>query len=394
MISIESLTAFLVIAFAPHFFLYEFYLFAKYVILAVEMPAFKRISKTLSCASILMVFFGFLVTCCCCFCCCFNCCCQKEECCSSAIQKVYDLCQKLSRFLVKVLFGPKEGVVERFAVYKKDEEDEDGIPILYIRNVKLNRNEISSLAILIMAFSSLAAITAWDSFFLNESYICSERSDVSCFPVALDFDANEEFNLTDAQTHPVTNCSYWEKFINENATGRVAFICFQWAFDSKAVISDVGGLLTMFLLTMKITSSGFLTFLNWAIVKYIQKCIKKSTYEETDEKIKENDIKIAVKRFKLIRLLLAAVTTVLEFTFGFALISITTYAAVRHDNKPVNFIYDHGNQMLLIFGIFSTLLFLPLEKYAMAEEMPTCGDYDEERALPPGDKNEYIPLTN
>ena len=297
------------------------------------------------------------------------------------MKKLYHLSQKLNRFFVKVLFGPKEGIVERFTVYKKDEEDDDGMPILYIRNVKLSQREVSSLAILIMTFGLLAAITAWDSYFLNESYLCSEEPEIYCFPVprALGRDAYDALNLSRFNEYRIYNCSYW---MSNNVSSRIAFLCFQWVFDSKAAISDVGGLLTMFLITMKITSSGSLTFLNWAI----KQCSKKLSQGE----VKEIHLQKAVKIFKNGRNIAAGVTTFLELSFGFILILITSFAASRNDIKPITFFYRHGNEMLLVFGIFSTLLFLPLEKYAMAEEMP-ASNYDEERACPDAD-NEYVPL--
>ena len=376
---IESLTAFQFIAFVPHLLLYEFYLIFKYVIVFSEIIQHK-ISTSVSTASIITVVWGFLVTCCCCFGCCFNCCLKKEGCFCSVMEKLYHLSQKLNRFLVKVLFGPKEGIVERFAVYKKDEEDDDGIPILYVRNMKLNRREISLLAILIMTFGLLAAITAWDSYFLDETYLCSEEPGISCFPIEIDYNAYDDLNLSSAQEHRINDCSYW---MSENVSSRVTFLCFQWVFNSKGVVSDVGGLLTMFLITMKITSSGSLVCLNWAIKKHSKKI--------NQENVKENRLKDGVRIFKNCRIFIGIGLGSLEIFLGALLISITAYARIRNNNAPINFFYQHGNQLLLIFGIFSTLVLLPLEDYAMAEEMPTS-NYDEEIALP-DDKNDYQPLT-
>ena len=380
MAMIESLLDFQFIAFVPHLFLYEFYLFFKYMIIFAE-------TRQTSSTSFLTLSLGLLATCCCCFCCCCNCCFRKKGYFGSTVKKLYNLSQKLNRFLVKVLFGPKEGIVERFPIYKKDIEDDDGIPILYIRNMKLSQREISLLAVLIMAFGLLAAITAWDSYFLDETYLCSEKSDVSCFPVAIDVNAydEDEFNITDAQTHRITDCSYW---LSENVSSQVTFICFQWVFDSKAVISDVGGLLTMFLITMKITSSGSLAFLNWAIMK----CSKKKS---DGEEVNKDAIETAKKIFRVLRHSCVYLSVILEMTLGIALIIITSIAAVKHDSKLINFFYEHGNQLLLVFGIFNTLLFLPLEEYAMAEEMSTStyNSDDEEKAFP-NDKNEYQPLTH
>ena len=52
------------------------------------------------------------------------------------------------------------------------------------------------------------------------------------------------------------------------------------------------------------------------------------------------------------------------------------------------FFYKHENQLLLIFGIFNTLLLLPLEEYAMAEEPPTL----TEEETPHANDNEKKPL--
>ena len=380
---IKSLAGFQLVAFVPHLLLYEFYLLFKYFIVLSEIiMIFKGKSASKNYASVCTVSLGFLVSCWCCLCCCFDCCFRRKGYFSSAVVKLYQLNKKLNTFLVKVLFGPKEGIVDRFATYKEDEEDNNGIPLLYIHNVKLGQREISLLAILIMAFGLLAAVTAWDSYFLDESYLCNEKSDISCYPIPLESDPNayEELNLSTAQEHRITDCSYWN---NENVSSRVSFVCFQWAYDSKAVVSDVGGLLTMFLLTMKIASSGFLAFLNWAI----KKCAKKISNGE----IEEDDIKLAVTMFETFRILLMSLTALLEIPFGVILVAITSYAISRNDSSIINFLYEHGNQLLLIFGIFSTLLLLPLETYAMSEQMPNANMYDEEKGLP-SDKNVYEPL--
>ena len=289
--------------------------------------------------------------------------------------ELYYLSQKFNRFLVKILFGPKEGVVERFPVYKKDEKDKYGIPKLYIRNKELSHNEISILAVLIMTFGLLAAITAWDSYFLDESFTCTEKPGISCFPLTIDTVANSDLNLADAQNQRITNCSYWD---NKNVSSRVTFICFEWIFDSKGVISDVGGLLTMFLITIKIVSSGSLTCLNWAIKRSI-------------EGEKEGNTGRVIFYFRILRHLAVSLAALLELIIVLGVAHM--FAEILDtDSKLISnnffiFFFKHGKQILLIFGIFSTLLLLPLEEYALAEEpSPTV----EERVPPGNDNNEHI----
>lgn len=227
---IESLSCFVFVAYFPHILLYEFYLAFKYIILGLELYVGSRSYDN---ASRVSTWVGMIFTCCCCVCCCRQ----------VPYEKFYIFMQNLNRFLVKILFGPKEGVVGRFAEYKKDEKDENGNSKLYLRNKELNYREISHFGLLIATFGLLSLVTAWDSYFLKESFVCTEQPDVNCFPIPIDDDAIEDFNLSDAQKQRIEDCTYW---VSENVSDRVTFQCFQWVYDLKGVTSDVGGLLTIF----------------------------------------------------------------------------------------------------------------------------------------------------
>ena len=324
-------------------------------------------------AGIIYFFYGFIMSCCCCCLCCCNCCFTKDILIPS-VKKVYHLLQKLSRFLIKTSFGPKESILDRFPEYKEDEEGMYGNSKIYLRNRELNYREISILAILITTFGLLAAITAWDSYFLDITYVCSVQPGVYCFPIALDPDAEDDFNLTDVQKHRITDCSYW---ISENVSSRVSFTCFQWAFDTKAVISDVGGLLTMFVITMKIASSGSLIFFNWAIKKYSpEKSDGKENYTPT------------IGRYRRRRILSIFVVAFAEINLGLFLV-LMTYFAVTTNNRLIDFFYERGNQFLLVVGIFSSLLLLPLEEYALNK---TSAPVDEENVPPTESVDEHAPL--
>lgn len=391
---IESLSSFILVASFPHITVYEFYFIIKYVMLSHEIIA--GLCPSLRSNNYISSFFSSLSIALSCLCCCFCCCCCDVF--RSAFNKVNHLIQKLNRFLVKILFGPKEGIVERFAdTYKKDEENEDGNSRLYFRNMEIGHKEISALALLIMVFGLLAAITAWDAYFLDESYVCSEKPDISCFPLPLDDDATTDLNLTAAQEHRITDCAYWN---SENVSSRVTFVCFQWVYDSKGVISNTGGLLALFLVTMRIVSSGTLTFLNWAIKKcthlknekkdasccnkvlkvlclklpnlVVGKClckVCKSKYEKP--MLHYSD---AIHQFMFLRRVTLIVCMLLEFSLASSVFISAVNVIQGKNTRIYDFIYNYGNQLLLIFGIFSSLLLLPLEEYAMSgencEEMP------------------------
>lgn len=111
---------------------------------------------------------------------------------------------------------------------------------------------------LIVSFLFLAGVTAWDVFFLEETYICSQESSIYCFPLDIDDAAVDfEINFTEAQEHRITNCSFWE---SEELSGRVTFLCFHWVLNSKAVLSMVSGLLTIFVLSVKVLGAALIMF--------------------------------------------------------------------------------------------------------------------------------------
>ena len=136
-------------------------------------------------------------------------------------------------------------MVKRFNTYK-DDEYIDGIPTLYIHNKRLTPGEISVLALLIITFLLLILITAFDLFFINIAYVCTSNPGIYCFVTDL--------NITNKR---ITDCQHW----NES---EVTIVCFQWAYNSKATIAAVGGLLTFFQYTVRIIEisialNGFLS---------------------------------------------------------------------------------------------------------------------------------------
>ena len=177
---------------------------------------------------------------------------------------------KFESFLVKSLLGLKEAVVGRFPTYKKDIVDKTDVPVLYIRNYKLSHFDVSMLALSIYIFGMLAGLSAWQIYFIEQSRICSDDVSISCFPVAKHPDAEEILNIsTDMR---ITNCSFWN---SENVSDLVDFRCFRWALNTNGVVAQVGGLLTIFILTMRIALAASLTFMDFICDKYIGKRVGK-----------------------------------------------------------------------------------------------------------------------
>ena len=369
---IESLNDFAMIAYYPHLYVYLFYLINKWCVLLCLGK--RTIPQGINYNTYIVTSLFSLMSCCCfCFCCCCCCCC-KPNLLRSAAQIFFRSSEQLNRFLIKLLFGPKEGMVERFAgTYKKDDVDGNGITRLFFHGKEIGLRDVSKLSLLILTFGLLAAVTAWDTYFLDKSFICTERPDINCFPVSYSDFVNST-NLTNAQKHRITNCSYWT---SEEMSGLVTFQCFRWVFDSKSTISAIGGLLTLFVITVRILSSSSLACLSWMI----QKCSRRSRHNRHPEvgEFHQVDYSKSIKYLGKIRKLIVIPIAVFEGLFGTTLVILTFLAETGINDNVISFFYTYGSQLLLIFGIFTTFLLLPLEEYAIAGEVEPSIDNHTER---------------
>ena len=266
-------------------------------------------------------------------------------------------------FVMATLFGSEEGVVERYL--KRDKvkklKTSTAIPKLYIRNVELSACEVSHLALLIFTFFLLADITSWDVFFLEETHVCSESPNISCFPVPKDQGSTDEIevavNFSEIHKQRITNCSFWN---SENISSQVTFMCFQWVFNTDTTVSAFGGLLTVFMLTVKIITA--------ALIALSEAVIEKVTRWNGEWINVCSSFRFRISNgLKAVRLTILVLVGCFELTFGL-LLSIG-YARVqgKHTNGLFMFYRNLGNQALLSIGLVSIILLLPFEKYAMNE---------------------------
>ena len=360
----ESLSDYEDFSYWPHFLVYEIYVFLKYVAIVVvfNLSFIPKLKNHFTVVHLLLVSISLAASCFFCFICCF----QHDKFWNFFHRfnnNIFSCSAKFSHFLVKTLFGPKEGVVNRFGDYKEDREDgESGLPKLYVRKKELTHNEVSHLALLFFAFCLLAGITAFDVYFLEETYVCSDDPSIYCYPLAIDTNAdNFDLNLTQAQEHPITDCSFWN---SENVSSRVTFRCFRWIYNSKAVVASVGGLITLFLLTVKVTA-----LISIAFAKMI---IKKVTCERNLKCCSREYVMNAQKCLKVIRITFLGFAAVVESVYASFLIS--KEVNINHSNKFYELFDDHSNQILLSVGIFTTMMLLPVEEYASAS---IEGDYSK-----------------
>ena len=367
--AIETLNSFLLFLILPHLLTYLLYFVLKYTqLLYICIRATFRISSTffkrlrtrpLSLAVdysaltrgdpvdlnlIDVVLFSIsLFYFCCCFCCC---CCTKENLCCKAWKKAKHYRSKLDRWMIKILLGKQEGVVERFEDYKNDELDDDGLPKLYIRNKLLTPYEANVLALLIITFGILIAVTAFDLFFLDITHTCSENPKIYCFLINLTNLAlngsESDLNITNER---ITDCQYYWNNENISAT----FLCFRWAYKSEITSGAVGGLITIFRITVMITTGLFIG------------CCEKAI--ENPSKRDRNMFWIHI-----FRNLLALIVGCVEVTFAITF-ALTVQASLNSEEDSGSdmlglLFQKHGNQVILIFGILGTCLLLPVEEYA------------------------------
>ena len=242
-------------------------------------------------------------------------------------------CFMLQRWIIKLLLGGEESLVKRFNTYK-DDEYINGLPTLYIRNKRLTPGEINVLALLIITFLLLILITAFDLFFINITYVCTDDPGIYCF-------------VTDVNTtnQRITDCQYWS---NEN---EFTIVCFQWVYNSKATIAAVGGLITFFQYTVRIIIEISIAMNGGFLAK---KCCGKRT-------------------LKILRNALALILALIEILFASFVVYFFAKRMYDKDNVITAFFLRYGNQLLLLGGILGTYLFLPLEEYARSDIHQTYG---------------------
>ena len=310
----------------PHVVVYNLYVHAKYI--RIISSSFRNVDSQPS--SIL-----YLLTCGCFFHCCCNCCCSA----SNVLKKAVEYNLKFDRWLIKLFLGRAEGVVERHHDdYRPDEESEGRtFAPIYIRNKSLSHTEVGALTTLILTFGLLIGITAFDIYFLDVSHVCTDDRSFSCFAIPFDIHANKsELGITNQR---INNCSQWE---NTNISDQVYFVCYKWVYDFKGVTVVVGALISLFQLAVKAITSIFISIC--ACLHNSDRCTKKT--------------------LKYIRYMCSATAFIIEeMIILFVMILTIFYFDGRVYGTVVRFMTEHGNQVLLIFGIITTCLWLPIEDY-------------------------------
>ena len=322
----------------PHIAVYVFYFIVKYMSIFLEIGFILYNDDDEDGENHLSLFC--LLTCCCFGCCCCNCCNRAKD----LIKKVIKCDLKLDRWLIKLLLGRQEGVIERHHDGYRVDEDSEGKPFspIYIRHKSLSSFEVTILSTLVFTFALLVGITAFDIYFLDVSYACSDDTSFSCFVLPVNVSANKtELGITNKR---IDSCSPWE---NNNISDQVYVVCYKWIYNFKGVTVAVGALLTLFQLTVKAATSIFIS---------LNDCLWKAEI---------CGITLTNQNLKLIRKAVIVLVFVIEMVIFITVVTLTlSHLTGGENNKIVKYLSEHGNQVLLMFGIISTCLLLPIEDYA------------------------------
>ena len=205
------------------------------------------------------------------------------------------------------------------------------------------------LFVLIVAFVVLAVGSALDLTLLIVTHICTEDPYIDCYPQLISGANDSGVDITTDK--PIQDCTFWN---SKGVSNRVTFVCYQLDFNVELFLAIVGGLLAFFVYTMK-TAIQVLLFLSVSCLD--GGCQDKNT---------------CMKIGCVIRIAFTALTSVIEIVLvvvGMVLGATGSRVDNTNDTPELIFFATHGAEILLIFGIIATLLWLPWEDYAIRHKV-------------------------
>ena len=221
---------------------------------------------------------------------------------------------------------------------------------LYIRGKELGTNEVLILAAVLVPFIVTIITTFWDRYTLKQTISCSEDCEVYCFPLAIAPTTNRDLNIS-TDTPRINDCSIW---MTSEISQNVTFRCFQCVNDFEGAVAALGALATIFKLTIR---AGFSLLI--VITDKIMNCCKNS---------KKNSHERSKCCYKGFRICLAMMVALVEVVCAFVLGSTyakhqLTYGSFNDHTSNLYKIFSHFNIPLVVFGIATTSLLIPLEDY-------------------------------
>ena len=232
----------------------------------------------------------------------------------------------------------------------------EGTEELYIRGKKLEINEVLVLAAVTVPFLIAIVTTFWDRFSLEETYVCTEDPQIHCFPLAIPPTTDEALNISRDSTPKISDCSKW---VTSDISAKVTFRCFKCVNNLHDAFAALGGLMSIFKVAIKMGFASLLFITKCCTHCKCSKCCKCCRCPPHDK---------ARFYFKWIRICFALILALFEVGLGFTIGA--SYA--RHwlsygtltDHKSIIYkVFEILNEPLVVLGIVTTSLLLPLENY-------------------------------
>jgi hypothetical protein len=218
---------------------------------------------------------------------------------------------------------------------------EDGPKIL------LNHRSTVILFTLIATFGLLAIGSALNVTLLSVTHACTEAPDINCYPQPIDAVKVENAGLNISTDKPIEDCSFWN---SEGVSDKVSIICYQFVLNVEIFLAVIGGLLTVFVVTMR------------AVIGVLLWCIRKCGNRYRMCLQGKCGKCIPVARYVFVVILSGI--EVLMVIVGMVLQGSGTSVNNTNDTQGVTFLATHAAEILLVIGIVPTLLLLPWEDYA------------------------------
>ena len=220
---------------------------------------------------------------------------------------------------------------------------------------KMSRHgQVVLLFVIIAAFVVLAVGTALDLSLFTRSHICSEDTRIDCYPQLISGANSTGLNISiDA---PIQDCTEWN---SEGISTRVTFICYQKEFNLELLLVATGGLLALAFYVMKSTIGALLVLTRFLTKKC--KCHDTCPY--------------------VFRIIVAVSASVVEVVLvAVCLMFAVTGLTVDTTNDPpaLMFLAMHAAEILVIFGITATLIWLPWEEYNYTNRDDSLNENDIE----------------
>ena len=245
----------------------------------------------------------------------------------------------------------------------QEEDDNHGLQILYIRNIRIMYMDIIVMALAIVTFLLAAFTTFWDGFWLDITEgQCIMDQDIYCYPIS----TSDDTTVNTATW--ITNCSEW---ITLNDEMKVTFKCYQFKYALRDALAVVGGLITIFTVTTKL---GAKKLMSMAVALFgshksgcKELCFKNCCCIYTCKSMPSH-------RQWGLRLAVAFVFALTEITLSTTAAAIyiddalgtTLYSGSRgvHSKRAALAVFHNLNKFLVPLGVISTSLFLEIEYYA------------------------------